>query len=208
LKSLFVVTLLVFIQMFALPTMAIASIIVGPITNPANSHRYLLLSQNTWTASEAEAISLGGHLATVNDAAENSWIYSTFTRFGEVDRTLWIGLNDAAKEGTFVWSSGEPVIYTHWWTTGGSPNNCCGGEDYVQIYDQSRGSGISGYWNDIGDRTVEFGVNLYGVVELPPVSEPKEYLLLLLGICYFFWLRGTFNPALALAISTRAKRRA
>ena len=45
-----------------------ASILQGAVTNPANGHTYYLLTQNTWTASEAEAVTLGGHLVTANDA--------------------------------------------------------------------------------------------------------------------------------------------
>jgi len=29
-------------------------------------------------------------------------------------RSFWIGLNDIAKEATFVWSSGEPLTCVHW----------------------------------------------------------------------------------------------
>ena len=42
-----------------------AGILAGPTINPANGHTYCLLSQNTWSNAEAEAISLGGHLATI-----------------------------------------------------------------------------------------------------------------------------------------------
>lgn len=130
----------------------------GPIVNPANGHTYYLLTQNTWTASEAEAVALGGHLATVNDAAENAWITTTFSA---PYYYLWIGLNDAAVDGHFAWSSGEPVTYQNWYS--GEPNNYNGGEDYVLIYNFD-----SGYmeWND--DKNVEYFdvFPIYGVVEI------------------------------------------
>src|SRR5262245_19715924 len=50
------------------------SVAAGPIVNPANGHSYLLLSPSTWTAAEAESVSLGGSLATIDDAAENQWV--------------------------------------------------------------------------------------------------------------------------------------
>ena len=98
-----------------------ASILAGPIINPANGHVYCLLSENTWTASEAEAEALGGTLAIINDAAENDWIYSTFSMFGNTPRGLWIGLTDKDREGTFVWVTGDPLVYINW--GGGEPAN-------------------------------------------------------------------------------------
>ena len=38
----------------------------------------------TWTQAEAEAEALGGHLATVNDAAEQTWLTSTFGNFANL----------------------------------------------------------------------------------------------------------------------------
>src|SRR5512145_3029810 len=98
----------------SLPTVpgARAAVLAGPITNAANAHTYYLLSANTWTASEAEARGLGGHLVTINDAAENQWVRSTFFPLTGVPyASLWIGLNDAANEGQFVWANGEPVTF-------------------------------------------------------------------------------------------------
>jgi hypothetical protein len=54
-----------------------AAVLAGPITNATSRHVYYLLSANTWTASEAEARGLGGHLVTINDAAENEWVLHT-----------------------------------------------------------------------------------------------------------------------------------
>src|SRR5262249_37275247 len=82
-----------------------------------NGSRYLLNSTSvTWTAAEAAAVALGGHLVTVNNATENDWLRRTFSEVG----SFWLGLNDVAVEGTHVWTSGQPVTYTNW--APGEPN--------------------------------------------------------------------------------------
>jgi hypothetical protein len=42
----------------------------GLITNSSNNHVYYLLTSSSWTDSEAEALSLGGHIVTINDLQE------------------------------------------------------------------------------------------------------------------------------------------
>src|SRR5262245_7871296 len=106
--------------LLAVARTASATVIAGPTVNPANGHTYYLLAAEQWPAAEAEAITLGGHLATINDAAENTWVTGQFSNVGGV-HPLWIGLNDALVEGTFVWTSGEPVSYTNW--NAGEPND-------------------------------------------------------------------------------------
>ena len=50
-----------------------------------NGHFYLITDDSqTWANAETYAQSLGGHLATVNDTAEQNWLYATFGRFGDV----------------------------------------------------------------------------------------------------------------------------
>jgi len=147
-----------------------AAVLAGPITNAANGHAYYLLSNTTWTASEAEAVGLGGHLVTINDAAENQWVLNTFFPLTGVPyASLWIGLNDAANEGQFVWASGEPVTFTYWYP--GEPNNL-GGEDYATIRHPSE-SAPTGSWNDLSDTS---GLEnptapTFGVVELSPPGD-------------------------------------
>src|SRR5882724_10250929 len=68
-----------------------------PIENPANGHTYVMLTSATWEASEAQAIAMGGHLATVRNQAEQDWIYDIFANYGGTVHLLWIGLNDAAS---------------------------------------------------------------------------------------------------------------
>jgi hypothetical protein len=112
-----------------------AAVLAGPLTNAANGNTYYLLSENTWTASEAEARLLGGHLVTINDATENQWVRNTFSPLtGVTEAKLWIGLNDAANEGQFVWASGDPVTFTYW--SPGEPDDVegvLGTADYAAI---------------------------------------------------------------------------
>ena len=113
---------------------AIAAVLVGPIENSSNGHVYYAVSSNTWTGAEAEAQSLGGHLVTINDGVENNWIWETFAPL--VGGPVWIGLNDAAQEGMFVWSSGEPATYFNWWCRSEidcEPNNLNDAEHYVEM---------------------------------------------------------------------------
>src|SRR5882762_6958184 len=102
-----------------------AEVLTGPITNVANGHWYFLLSPADWPSAEAEAVNLGGHLATINDANENDWVTNAFSNFGGVARRLWIGLNDSAQEDVWVWISGEPVPFLNW--APGEPNSGGGG---------------------------------------------------------------------------------
>ena len=85
--------------------------------NPATTHYYAQVDGLTWVEAEAYAVRLGGHLVTINDQAEQDWLSATFTQ-----ESVGIGLNDLASEGTWVWTSGEPVTYTNW--DPGEPNNC------------------------------------------------------------------------------------
>jgi hypothetical protein len=140
-----------------------AEILGGPIFNATTGHAYYILAADSWTNSERAAIALGGHLVTINNAAEQDWIFTTFAAFGGVARDLWIGLNDAQLEGTFVWENGEPVSYTKW--AQNEPNNGGGVEHFARIR-----SDASGQWAD----TANSWPNVNGVVEVVPFPQAKE----------------------------------
>ena len=85
---------------------------------------YVVVNGPTWEEAEANAVKLGGHLATISDEEENKWIVEKFNelvRFNgkKGDQTgdfrftprVYIGLNDKEKEGEYKWSSGEEVTF-------------------------------------------------------------------------------------------------
>jgi Lectin C-type domain len=152
-----------------------AAVIGGPVTNAANGHVYYLLSQNNWTASQAEAVSLGGNLVTINDQAENDWVFQTFGSYGGQRRALWIGLTDREQEGTFTWVSGEISAFRSWSLV--QPDNGSGAavENYTYFwFPNFNGDGpTDGKWNDSSDVTSVHGVGIFGVVEVsgPPVPS-------------------------------------
>jgi hypothetical protein len=158
-----------------------AGVLAGPVVNPANSHSYYLLTQNTWTASEAEALGLGGNLVTVNDASENTWVFDTFARDGGGRRALWTGLRRITDGGPFAWVSGESSGYTNW--APGEPN--FGSERFVCMLPTWNAFPYAGRWNNDVDRTsttystIGWDIGpfpLHGVVEVVP--EPGTFSLL------------------------------
>lgn len=131
--------------------------IIKTVENPATGNTYHLLSSSSWDDGEAAAVSLGGHLATVNDAAENDWLHSNFVLESGNARNVWHGFNDIAVEGQWEWTSGEAVTYENW--ASGQPNNLNQGQDRGHFYD---GGDNGKQWNDHYDSEV-----FYSVVEIP-----------------------------------------
>jgi hypothetical protein len=132
------------------------------IQNPANGHSYAVTAPMDWGAAEAEAQRVGGHLVTIRSQTENDWLVQTFG----TAVPMWIGFNDVAAEGTWIWSSGEPVTFTRW--APGEPNNS-NGEDYGHF-----DSSTPGLWNDTG---YAGGVHHWtGIIELSaPVASYTTY---------------------------------
>lgn len=144
-------------------------ILEGPIQNPANGHWYYLTAHGNWMNNEALAITKGGHLVTINNAAENEWVRSTFTTI--TNSGVLIGINDAATEGTFVWPNGEPVSYTNW--ISGQPDDENGNEDYGFMR-------TDGQWqdqtncpvNNAGEAVIEVNTLILPGIAAGPISPP------------------------------------
>lgn len=169
-----------------------AEVIAGPITNPANGHDYYLLSPNTWTASEAEAEVLGGTLAIINNASEQDWVFSTFSK--DVNHNgLWIGLHRTRMGGPFVWVTNARTNYFDWGP--GEPNDVGGVENCVHM---QNGNANAGTWNDIpNDHRFNAVVELPGKADQIPLSKSARALI---GNWYEggnvrrpCWIAGTYN---------------
>ncbi|MDG1500610.1 MAG: C-type lectin domain-containing protein, partial [Planctomycetota bacterium] len=133
------------------------------IQSPINGHWYGVdYTPRTWTDSEALAVSLGGHLATIRSQAEQDWIEVNLAPYMPGEGLL-LGLNDAALEGTFVWASGESVPFTNWAT--GQPDNAGGDENYVHMFGASVPS-VTWKWNDMDIMGTDIGSPL-ALIELP-----------------------------------------
>ena len=153
-----------------------------PIASGGNGHLYgITESAGNWLDAETTAVTLGGHLASITSAAEQSFVENTFLVGPIALKPVWIGLTDQASEVLFLWVTGEPLSFTKW--KSGEPNNL-GDEDYVAInWEHGRG-GPLGTWNDcpLGG-TGDFGTNTtgpyFGLIEIVP--EPPTVILSGLG---------------------------
>ena len=160
------------------------------VYNPANGHLYgLTTTRENWTAAEAEAVRLGGHLASITSQAEQDFLVTNFVDDPNPQRPYWIGMWDTnlsmghdVSSRSFQWTDGESVSYTNWAWNGADfePNNHTLNEWYCAFnfhYGVGQ-SNIKGTWNDTTDIASVLGP-YYGIVEIVP--EPSSLLLFGLG---------------------------
>ena len=115
------------------------------------SQFYCSIQDDTWEHAQLVCQNYGGYLATISNAEEN-WFLSNFLNVN----SAYIGLNDAANEGNFVWDSGEQLSYQNWYP--GQPNDYLNDQDYVELLK-------NGQWNDqYGHKKLEF------IMEIPCVD--------------------------------------
>jgi hypothetical protein len=143
------------------------SVLRGPVTNFVTGHRYYLLNASSWLSAEHAAQRLGGHLVTINDAAENSWIINQFG-----GRNLWIGMFDddptmdsrvlAQRRLEFKWASDQSPAYSNW--SASEPDNYFGvQESFCAILHWS--FGVTS-WHSISEDGNRGSFSVHGVVEV------------------------------------------
>ena len=175
-------------SILTIAALAASSLAQTWVTNPANGHRYTLVSDNSsWSDAENEAVALGGHLVTINDLDENQWVVKEIAAPVTIS-PVWIGLHQLPNslepgEG-WTWSSGEAVTFTNW--ADGEPNQYLGLiEDWAEMYIADV---PIGGWNDVNLSMTRVE---YGVVEVVP--EPATIGILGLSLA-FVARRSTTRP--------------
>ena len=63
----------------------------------------------TWTNASTTCMDYSSNLVGIESAEED-----VFVQHLHHGRPSWIGLNDQANEGVYLWTDGGPVLYTHW----------------------------------------------------------------------------------------------
>jgi hypothetical protein len=133
--------------------------------NPSNGHTYVLLEQSSWSDAEAEAQTLGGHLATIDNEQENLWVHNAF---GSLDAIgIWIGLYDEVGENRledYKWIDGSDSTYRNWDPTYNEPNSQA--ERWVGIFTNIDPRGRGPGWNDFDNDDADLGLPMRGLVEL------------------------------------------
>ncbi|MGM9480039.1 lectin-like protein [Roseateles sp. NT4] len=128
---------------------AVAAPVLWDTASGGNGHYYEFIDSNvTWSQALAAAqgmsfLGMTGYLATAVNAAENSFISDNVAK-GVLS---WLSGSDDGNEGNWTWragpETGQALTYFNW--NPGEPNNCCGGENFLQT--NWAGTGL---WNDHG----------------------------------------------------------
>jgi len=157
-----------------------------------NGHEYAITNNwESWVAAEAEAVLAGGHLVTINDAAENYWVAETFKDYyiqGQDSSNPWaaaVNIGYYQDDNQWKWISGETSTYTNRWTDGW--------DNYTSphAYLHTNNHPLAATWNHAAWHTEEptdgalFYGFLKGVIEKSAttgVPEPATMLFLGLGL--------------------------
>jgi len=110
--------------------------------------------RGNWEEANLAAQAAGGYLVTLSSAEEETWVSDTLC---PDDPMTWIGLTDSetysASEGSWIWTNGESVDYTHW--ASGQPDDA-GGQDFAlmecnadNLWNDTGPTGGALYWDDV-----------------------------------------------------------
>ncbi len=153
-----------------------------PVSAGGNGHLYALTTnKTTWYACQDEAIAAGGHLVTINNAAENVWLYQQFGTPGQRGNALWIGFSDHTAEGHWQWVGGDggwwekdnpaSTSYVNWYVDTGEPNGGMWENAAIINYVDYPGEDRHGCWTDADENRMDSDLN-GGIIEIDVPLHP------------------------------------
>ena len=116
------------------------------VKNPYNGNLYCKTQfAMGWHGARDFAISIGGHLVTIEDENENQWLVDKFGGNAQ----YWIGLTDEGTEGKWQWVDGSEMKFNNWLP--GEPDNYKSNQHHVIINAKvpAKGQIVPGHWNDV-----------------------------------------------------------
>ncbi|XP_072044711.1 uncharacterized protein [Amphiura filiformis] len=128
----------------------------------------------SWDDARTACQGMGGDLVVINNQAENNFLQNLIPNTGRLG--YWIGLTDAATEGTFVWvdstvarTGGVDSLYTNWQE--GEPNQA-GDENCITMDTANYNHNyFLGGWNDVACTSAEYG---YFCEKIPTTTPPTS----------------------------------
>jgi len=178
------------------------AVLEGPKVVARGNSLYAIVDGPSWTQAEANAVKLGGHLVTINDASENQWIVDEFEALegkpnvspvapnaGNWNGIYYIGINDIAVDGHLEWISGGDIVdFVNWgeygdysWADAGYGNRNIG---MISLHDGFAPWMRSGKWGmgveaEFIDRS---GVDeVQGIAEIPFIRRGDSAYVIVQG---------------------------
>ena len=110
---------------------------VSTASGTFNEHEYYVSAEYITRAEAEELQTDGWYLATITSSEEKDYLVGVISGLNEKNLNgYWLGGNDVASEGTFVWENGEDFSYSNWGAYQPSNNNRFGqNENYLSIWD-------------------------------------------------------------------------
>merc|ERR1712141_157146 len=85
---------------------------------------------NTFMDAKQACVDLGGYLVEIETKEEDDFIINTVTEMANSkceNTDYWLGAEDLDNDGIWTWTtSGNPVVYSNWWSNPGSLKSNCG----------------------------------------------------------------------------------
>ena len=175
------------ISMSLIVAAALAVAVPANASTIYNGHQYdyIAAPSITWddALTAATGMGAGWNLASITSGGENTFLIGLLGPAVGERNHVWIGGNDVAVEGTYVWSNGDAFGYSDWHTIlANEPNNNggpgSGPEDYI-AFDERSGTWA---WNDVDLDGYQVQGYLVENSSVPSVPEPATLALFGAGL--------------------------